>query len=161
MEGRDMRSLIPWRSGGGLLSTPDTFWPELEGMFRRFFGEPRMETTNSLREGKLWAPRVDMEESEKEIVVKADLPGVDPKDVDVSIVDGALVLRGEKKEEREEKDRNYHRMERFVGEFYREVPLPAGADPDKITACSCKGVIKVTIPKKPEVLPKKIEVKAE
>jgi len=150
-----MRSLVPWR--GGLLSAPDSFWPEMDVLFRRFFGEP----VESPREMTLWAPRVDMEESEKEIIVKADLPGVDPKEVEVSVVDGALVLRGEKKEEREEKDKNYHRTERFVGEFYREIPLPAGADPDKITACSSKGVIKVTIPKKPEVLPKKISVKAE
>ena len=63
-------------------------------------------------------------ETDKEIVIKADIPGVDPKDVDISVNDGAIILRGEKKEEREDKKRNYHRVERFVGHSYRQVPLP-------------------------------------
>jgi HSP20 family protein len=106
-----------------------------------------------------WAPRVDVEETEKEVLVKADLPGVDPEDVEVTISNGVLVLRGEKKEEKEEKKTNYHRVERFVGTFYREVPLPTAAEPEKITATAAKGVITVTIPKKPETMAKKITVK--
>jgi HSP20 family protein len=104
---------------------------------------------------------VDVEETEKEIVVKADLPGVDPKDVEISVFDGSLVVKGEKKETKEEKKTNYHRVERFMGQFYREVPLPRGVDPEKIVAKSGQGVVTVTIPKKPEVLPKKVTIKPE
>jgi len=146
-----MRSLVPWRahSGGAL----ETFRNEMEELARHFFGD------GENGGGANWAPRVDVEETDKEILVKADLPGVDPKDVEISVTDNALVVRGEKKEEHEEKKKHCHRMERFVGSFYREVPLPSGADLDKIVANSSKGVITVTIPKKPEVMAKKITVR--
>src|SRR5260370_35343745 len=109
---------------------------------------------------KTGTPRVDVEESDKEILVKVDLPGVEPKDVDISVAEGSLILKGEKKEEREDKKKNYHKVERFVGQFYRELPLPPEADPDRITAAGAKGVITVTIPKKATAQPKKIAVKA-
>lgn len=131
---------------------------EMNDLFQRFFGE-------TLDGGEMaveaWAPRVDMEETDKEIVVKADLPGVDPKDVEISIVDGMLVLKGEKKEERETKKKNYHRTERFIGQFYRQIPLPPGADPEKITASSTKGVVTITVPKTPAAQPKKIAVQSK
>jgi HSP20 family protein len=152
-----MKSLIPWRrrTGGAF----ETLRHEMEGLFERFFGEP-LEGNGG--EGlRAWAPRVDIEETDKELLVKADLPGVDPKDVDISVSDGSLVLRGEKKEEREERKKTYHRVERFVGQFYREIPLPSGTDPDKITATGSKGVITVTIPKTPQAQTKKITVKAQ
>jgi HSP20 family protein len=128
---------------------------EFGELMQRVFGEPLFGNGGK---APVWAPRVDIAETEKEIVVKADLPGVETKDVEVSVMGESLVLRGERKEEREEKKKNYHRMERFVGQFYREIPLPAGTDPDKIVASSTKGVVTVTIPKKPEVQPKKIAV---
>jgi len=148
-----MNRLIPWRKR----ESPFTaLWPEMESLVERFFGEPEVEKGPTLM--RTWTPRVDVEEAEKEIVVKADIPGVEPKDVEVTVRDGVLVLHGEKKEEHEETKKNYWRMERFAGEFYREIPLPAGADPEKITATGSVGVITVTIPRKPEVLPKKIAV---
>jgi HSP20 family protein len=150
-----MTGLIPWRRGS--FGALEELRGEMDRMFERFFGTPTVPEGDG---GKpVWAPRVDVEETEKEILVKADLPGVDPKDVEVSVIEGALVLRGEKKEEREEKKKNYHRMERFIGQFYRELPLPAGVDAEKISATSAKGVITVMIPKKPEAQPKKIAVK--
>lgn len=151
-----MKSLVPFRQGNGGFLQP--FRQEMESVFERFFGEP-FEELGPL--AKTWMPRVDIEETDKEILVKADLPGVDAKDVEVTVRDGALILKGEKKEEREEKKKNYHSVERFVGRFYREVPLPTGTDPDKIAATSSKGVITITIPKKPEAQPKKIAVKAQ
>jgi HSP20 family protein len=150
-----MTSLIPWSRTGSLLGP---FRKEMDEVFERFFGAPNDNGGQAIR---AWAPRVDVEETDKEIVVKADLPGVDPKDIEINVVDGSLFIKGEKKEEKEEKKKNYHRVERFVGQFYREIPLPAGADAEKISAASAKGVIAVTIPKKAEAQPKKIVVKAQ
>jgi HSP20 family protein len=150
-----MKSLIPW---GRTSSFLQPFKQEMDELFQRFFSSAPDTGSITLA---TWAPSVDVEETDKEIVVKADLPGVEPKDIDISIVDGSLVLKGEKKQEKEEKKKNYHRVERFYGQFYREIPLPAGADADKVAASSTKGVISVTIPKKPEAQPKKITVKAQ
>jgi HSP20 family protein len=149
-----MKGLVPWRQrNGGIL---EGFRQEMEDMFQRFFDVPYFDKTSTHE----WAPRVDVEETEKEIVIKADLPGVDPKNLDISVVGGSLILKGEKKEEREDKKKNYHRVERFIGQFYREIPLPSGTDTEKISASSGKGVVTITIPKKPEIQPKKITVKA-
>jgi HSP20 family protein len=134
----------------------ETFRHEVDDLFQRFFG-PSEEAAGEVVE---WAPRVDVEESDKEVVVKADLPGVDPKEVDVSVTDGSLLVRGEKKEEKEKKEKHYHRVERFVGQFYRRIPLPEGVETDKISAKCANGVVTVTIPKKPGAEPKKIPVKA-
>jgi HSP20 family protein len=101
---------------------------------------------------------MDVEETEKEFLVKADLPGVDPKDVDIRVVDNVLTVRGGKEEKKEERKKSYHRMERFSGQFYRAVTLPAGTDPEKVNATSANGVITITIPKRPEAQPKKIVI---
>lgn len=150
-----MRSLIPWRQRNGGMFEP--LRQEMEDLFQRFvmpFEEPG-------EAFPVFAPHVDVLETDPEIVVKVDLPGVDPKDVDISMVGGSLVLKGERKEEREEKKKGYLRIERFVGQFYRELPLPPVVDPEKIVATSYKGVITVTIPKKPEAQPKKIFIEAK
>lgn len=125
---------------------------EMEDMFHRLF-EPAA--------GSAWSPSVDVEETAAAILVKADLPGVDAKDVELTVQNGSLILRGEKKEEREEKGKNYHRVERFTGSFYRTVPLPAEADVNGVQATSAKGVVTVTIPKKPGAQAKRIPVQAK
>jgi len=145
--------LAPWRR---TQSAFEPFRNEMEGLFDRFFGGD-VSNGHAL---KSWNPRIDVEESDKDITVKCDLPGVDPKDVDVTVADGILTLRGEKKEEKEEKKKNYHRVERFVGQFYREIPLPAGCDGAKVSATSSKGVISVVVPKSPDFLSKKVAVKS-
>jgi HSP20 family protein len=151
-----LKSLIPWRRriGGAL----EPFRQELDDLFERFFAE-RIEG-NGGEMIRAWAPRVDVGETDKEFVVKADLPGVGPKDVDIYFRDGALVIKGERKEQHEEKGKNYQRAERFAGQFYREVVLPPGTDPEKITATSSKGVITVTVAKAPQAQAKKIAVQA-
>jgi HSP20 family protein len=149
-----MRLLTPWvRKNGGPMQTIR----EMDDWTRRLFGLPLEEAAFT----PAWEPRVDVEETEKEVVVKADLPGLEPKEVDISVLDGSLILRGERKEEKEEKGKNFHRVERFSGMFYRELPLPAGVDPDKVSAVCNKGVVTVTIPKKAAAQPKKIAVKPE
>ncbi|HTK76959.1 MAG TPA: Hsp20/alpha crystallin family protein [Gemmataceae bacterium] len=149
-----MKALIPWRRTTGVL---EPYRLQMEDLFERFFGPAETEG-NGLT--KVWAPRVDVAETEKEVFVKAELPGVDPKEVELTVQNGVLTIRGEKKEAKEDTKKDYHRVERFFGQFYREVPLPAGADSDKITATSTQGVITIAIPKKPEILPKKIAIKA-
>jgi HSP20 family protein len=131
----------------------------MDDMFQRFFGLPVEAKSNG--ETTLWAPRVDISETDKAFLVKADLPGVDPKDVEINVRDGVLTVRGEKKDLKEEKHKNYHRIERFVGQFFRAIPLPVGVDEDNVQATTAKGVLTVTIPKKPEAQPKKIAVKSQ
>jgi HSP20 family protein len=146
-------ALRPFTAGFGLL---EPFRKEMEGVMERFFGE---EAGNGMMAAaRAWAPRVDVEETDKEILVKADLPGVDPKAIEVSVENGILTVRGEKKEEKEEKKKNYHRIERFAGSFYRAIPLPPGTDAEKVAATSANGVVTITIPKKPEAQAKKITV---
>jgi HSP20 family protein len=140
-----------------LFPTFEPFGFDLEPFFRPFFNEPWME--GNANRVPAWCPHVDVEEGEKVILVKVDLPGVHVKDLNLTVENGYLILRGVKNEEKEENKKHYHRLERYFGEFYREVLLPVGADIEKIVATSLNGVVTITIPKKPEVLPKKIAIK--
>ncbi len=130
---------------------------EMDDMVARLFG-PMDEAVGVRAE---WMPRVDVEETDKAVVVTADLPGVEAKDIEVSVDNNELVLRGEKKEEKEERGKNFHRVERFSGSFYRAVSLPPGCDENGVTATSAKGVVTITIPKRPEAKAKKIAVEAK
>jgi HSP20 family protein len=91
--------------------------------------------------------------------VKAEVPGIDAKDINISVTGEVLTIKGEKKSEREEKEENYHLVERSYGSFSRSLVLPAAVDLDKIEAKYDKGVLTVTCPKKEEVKPKAIEIK--
>jgi len=92
-------------------------------------------------------PRIDIDDSEREVRIKADLAGIDEDDVDVSIADGVLTIRGEKKHDEEDLGRHHYRRECFYGSFSRSVPVPADVDLDKIKAKLKKGVLLVTMPK--------------
>lgn len=154
-----MKTLVPWTMRAENMF--EGFRQEMNDLVRRFFARPAAPGSEVAGLTETWQPSCDVEETEKEIVAKVDLPGVDPKEIDISITDNMLVVRGEKKEEKEEKKKNYHRVERFVGQFYRAIELPAGTDPEKITAASTNGTVTITIPKKPGTQPKKIPVKPE
>jgi HSP20 family protein len=108
------------------------------------------------------APAIDMSEDDKAYKISAELPGLDAKDVDVSVSGNTLVLKGEKRQEKEEKDKNYHYSERAYGSFQRAFELPASVDRDKIAADFSKGVLMITLPKTPDAQKeqKKIEVKS-
>jgi len=99
-------------------------------------------------EGML-APRLDIAETQNEYQVSAELPGVDEKDLKVTLEKGVLTITGEKKSESEEKGKNWHRSERSYGSFHRAVSLPQDADPDKISASFKRGVLQVSVAKKP------------
>ncbi len=94
-----------------------------------------------------WMPSVDVAETDKEVKVTAELPGLDEKDVNVEISEDVLTLSGEKKSEKEDRGKNYHRSERSYGSFYRAVSLPAEVDRDRAEAVFKKGVLTVTLPK--------------
>jgi HSP20 family protein len=105
-------------------------------------------------------PRLDVTETADELVIEAELPGIDPKDVDVDLEGDVLTISGEKKIDREDKSKGYHMVERAYGSFERSVALPFRADPDQIKATFDKGVLRISMPKPPEakVEKKKITV---
>jgi len=107
-------------------------------------------------------PAVDVVETEKAYEVTADLPGMDEKNIEVKVADGVLTIKGEKQQEKEEKKKDYYLQERSFGSYQRSLELPEGVETDKIEASFKKGVLTVTLPKKPEAQKptKKIEVKA-
>jgi HSP20 family protein len=113
----------------------------------------------SLVGGHELVPRMDVGETDKTIEVTVELPGLEEKDVDINFVDDVLSIRGEKKSEKEEKDKDYHLVERHYGAFARSVTLPAGTDPASIKATIDKGVLKVTVQKPAAKIVQKIEVK--
>lgn len=106
-----------------------------------------------------WNPQIDVVEKDKEIIVKADIPGLDEKDLNVELTDRTLTISGSREESKENKTENYHRTERSYGSFSRTVALPDTIDADKINAEYKKGVLTVSIPKTKESSAKKITVK--
>lgn len=110
--------------------------------------------------GEALMPSMDVSETDKEIKITAELPGLEEKDVQINFADGVLTIRGEKKAEREEKDKNYRLLERTYGSFERSLELPDGVDPEAIKASIAKGVLTVMVPKPAPTQAKNIEVKA-
>ncbi|HEY7161247.1 MAG TPA: Hsp20/alpha crystallin family protein [Acidobacteriota bacterium] len=108
--------------------------------------------------GGAWAPAVDIHETDQAIVLKADLPGLNPNEVDIRIEDNTLYLKGERKMENETKEENYHRIERSYGSFSRSFILPRTVSADKISADYKNGVLNITMPKREESKPKQIRV---
>ena len=105
-----------------------------------------------------WRPAVDIREEEDHFTITADLPGVDPSDIDITMENGMLSLKGERSSEKEEEKEGYRRVERARGTFYRRFSLPDTADPDRIEAKSKNGVLEITLPKQEKVKPKRIPV---
>ena len=118
-------------------------------MFPRFFEES---------EGTKWIPAVDIVETEHDLTIKAELPGLDPKDIEARVEDSALYLKGERKFEKESKKENYHRIERSYGGFSRAFSIPAIVDEEKIRADYKDGILTIALPKKDQVKPKQIKI---
>lgn len=119
-----------------------------------FFGDTPARTRG-------YAPEVDIVENDNEFVIHADLPGINPKEVHLDVRGNTLTISGERKEEREKKDKNYYRAERYFGSFQRSFTLPEGIDQNKISAQYKNGVLNVTIPKGEASRPKQIEINVE
>ena len=145
--------LMPWRPFGELGSIRS----EMDRLWNKFLGETPF--ARSFTEE--WSPSVDISETKDKLVIKAELPGLDVKDVNVSISGDLLTIKGEKKKEEEEKDEHHHYMERYYGSFQRSFQLPVNVKTDKIEATFDKGVLKVTLPKTEEAQKKEIEIKVK
>lgn len=133
------------------------FRDEMERTIETMLSEPLMEPRLFRIEG--WLPVVDVSETDTEFRIRAEVPGIPEKDVDVSIVGDTLVISGEKKDESERSGENWYRCERRFGSFRRVVGLPQSVDADKARADSSNGVVTVRIPKKAGTKPRHIEVK--
>ena len=107
-----------------------------------------------------WMPSVDVSETEKELMVRAELPGMDPKEIDISLSGNVITIKGERKHEREEKKENFHLVERSSGSFSRSIQLPAEVQADKIQATYKDGILSISMPKTKVEAVKRIEVKA-
>jgi HSP20 family protein len=133
---------------------------EMQGRLNRLFGigpaRPGEHEESFLGE---WSPRVDIQESEQDYTVKADLPEVKKEDVKVALQDGVLTVQGERKREKEEKNKTFHRVEREYGKFVRRFALPNEIDESKVVAEFKDGVLCVRLPKSPKATPKAIDVK--
>jgi HSP20 family protein len=133
------------------------FRGQMDRLFDSFFGLSPWE--DSTLPGS-WTPDLEVADTGKEIVVKAEVPGLGPEDIDVRVTGSTLTLSGEKKEEREEKKEGYYRSERRYGSFFRTIGLPPGAKADAVTADYEKGVLTVRIAKSEEPASKRIEIKS-
>lgn len=139
----------PWGNARGLQD-------EIKQVFDRFLGEADADQSNVVT--SQWAPRVDIREDNDRFVILADIPGVDPKDIEIHMDKGILTLRGERAAEKKDEGTRFSRVERVYGTFYRRFSLPDSANPDGITATGRHGVLQIDIPKKPETTPRRIQV---
>ena len=140
----------PWAQG-------NRFQAELKNVFDNFFGESNTDQSSVVT--SQWTPRVDIREEDKRFVILADIPGVEPRDIEVSMDKGVLSIKGERKSEIHEDNGNATRVERSYGAFHRRFALPDSADADGISASGKHGVLEISIPKKAETTPRKIEIK--
>ncbi len=146
-----MAEVMVWRPLQDLKREMDRIWQE-------FFGKTYVPEK---WEGVEWAPAVDVSETDDAVIVKVDVPGVKPEDMEISLSDNVLVIKGEKKREEEEKKENFYRMERYYGSFMRAIQLPCEVQEDKVEARYKDGVLKIVLPKKPEEVKKVIKINVE
>ena len=147
---RPFRELAPFREFERMRREMDRFW---DSFFER-------RPAKAGEEGE-FLPSIDLAEKDNELVVKCEVPGMDPKDINISLSDGVLTIRGEKKQEREEKEADYHLVERSYGSFSRSIQLPKQVQSEKISASYKNGILKITLPKSEEAKKKEIKIKVD
>lgn len=108
-----------------------------------------------------WMPSLDLSETKNSYIVSAEIPGIEPKDVEISLTDNVLTIKGEKKQEKQEDNENYHLIERSYGSFTRSFRLPVQVQADKVKATYKNGVLKITLPKTEEAKKKEIKIAVE
>ena len=145
-----MLEITPWRP----LRELSSLRREMEDLWENLAGEREF-----LPMRGEWMPALDVSETKDSLIVKAEVPGMEPKDIDISLTGDLLTLKGEKKQKTEEKKENFHRIETRYGAFSRTIRVPVSVDSDKIEASYDNGVLKIVLPKKEEVKAKQIEIK--
>jgi len=159
-----LTSVPAWRPFETLRREIDRLFEDFDGgLWRSPLRRSLFETSPFFgRESALAAPAVDISDTEKAYEITAELPGIDEKNIEVNVANGVLTIKGEKQDDKEEKKKDYYLRERTYGSFERSFEVPDGVDADKIEASFKKGVLTITLPKKPEAqkAAKKIDVKA-
>jgi HSP20 family protein len=148
-----MKALTPWTG-------MTRFRNEMDRLFERFW-EPDFPEWRAVGPLGEWSPTLDLADTKDALVVKAEIPGIDPKEIGLSFHDQTLTIKGEKKHEKEEKDEQYYRVERSYGAFARSIRLPVPVDASKVTATFKNGVLTVTLPKGAAAKGTTIPIKAE
>jgi len=165
-----IRDLIPWKREEKTVPVTreeehpmQTLQRDMNQLFDEFFKGFGVAPFRAFEEAwDVFSPRVDVTESDDQIQVSVELPGMDEKDIDVSLSHDVLTISGEKKEETEDRSKSYYRIERSYGSFRRSIPLPCGVETDKTEAVYKKGVLTIMLPKTAEAkCQKRISVKTE
>ena len=143
-----------------LIRDPEREMMDMLDRYTRAVGQPQAGSQEAITTGD-WAPRVDIAETDKAFEIKAEIPEVSKEDVKVTVHNGVLTIQGERKQEKEEKGKKFHRVERYYGSFTRSFTLPDNVDENKISASFKDGVLNLQIQKTEKAKPKSIEVKVE
>jgi len=147
-------AIVRWDSGRDL----DALQGDMNRLFDSFFGRRDAAQSTAARR---WVPAMDLVETEDQLVLRADLPGMSRDDIGIEIKDNVLTISGERKAEHERKGEGFHRIERSTGRFSRSLGLPRGTDADSVNANFENGVLEVRLPKPAERKPTKIEIATE
>jgi HSP20 family protein len=147
-----MRNLVTWNPYREL----SNWHRDIDDLFRRFFPSDNEETHQLSMTG--WLPAIEAFEKDGQYVIRADVPGVDPNEVEVSVLNDALTLKGERKRSNEVKEKDYHYSETAYGRFERTFTLPKGIDPEKIAAKFENGVLEISMPLPQSATAKKVPI---
>lgn len=150
-----MFNILPWKRKRENLT--NDYRREIDKLYDRFFEPNFLPSSYLFGEGK-WDPTLDISEGRKDITVKAEIPGIEAKDFDISIDGRLLTIQGEKKQEKKNKEETYYRVERSYGYFNRTIQLPADVKPDKVDATYKRGILKIKLRKSKENESKRIKI---
>lgn len=156
-------AIIPWRNknrDGGSLAPLAELRTEMDRLFESFMREPFGALSERFGAEVPWVPSIDVAENDKEVTVRAELPGIDPKDLDITVAGNRLMLAGEKKESSEKRDKQFYQVESRYGAFRRVIELPADVDADQVSAGYDNGVLTIRLKKTKAERSKRIEVKS-
>jgi len=150
-----MFDVLPWKRNKK--NNANKYRREMDNMYDQFFGPDFLPSTFLFRKNK-WIPNIDISEGKKEITVKAEVPGIEASDFDISLDGRILTIKGEKKDEQKENEETYYRVERSYGYFSRTIELPAEVDPKKVEASYKRGILKIKIRKTKSSETKRIQI---
>lgn len=157
-------SFIPWRNkkpeGGQVTSPLAALRTEMDRLFDSFMRDPMAGIDWALGRRGMWVPSIDVTENEQEVTIRAEMPGMDPVDIDISLMGNQLVVAGDKKASSERTDKGYGLSECSYGSFRRSIPIPETIDPEKVQADYQQGVLTIVLKKSQPTPAKKIQVRS-